>query len=76
MFGYHEWVEIWSGDQWLAMDPTFGQDIADATHIKLHTGLSDAEGLRAAGQVAAGAIGNLDIAVVAYVDPAGQRHAL
>ncbi|MEO1336113.1 MAG: transglutaminase-like domain-containing protein, partial [Myxococcota bacterium] len=61
VFGYHEWVEIWSGDQWLAMDPTFGQDVADATHIKLHAGLSDAEGLRAAGQVAAGAIGDLNV---------------
>ena len=76
VFGYHEWVEIWTGQEWLAMDPTFGQDIADATHIKLHAGLSDAEGLRAAGQVAAGAIGDLEINVIAYVDGSGRRRSL
>lgn len=76
VFGYHEWVEIWSGEEWLAMDPTFGQDIADATHIKLHAGLSDAAGRRLAGKVAAGAIGDLQIEPVAYVDADGQRRAL
>ena len=76
VFGYHEWVEIWTGETWLAMDPTFGQDIADATHIKLHAGLSDPEGLRAAGQVAAGAIGDLEIELVDYVDGSGQRRSL
>ena len=76
VFGYHEWVEIWSGQEWLAMDPTFGQDIADATHIKLHAGLSDAAGRRLAGKVAAGAIGDLQIKPVAYVDTDGQRRPL
>ena len=76
VFGYHEWVEVWTGQTWLAMDPTFGQDIADATHIKLYAGLSDAEGLRAAGQVAAIAIADLKIDLVAYVDAKGKRHPL
>ena len=76
VFGYHEWVEIWTGKQWLAMDPTFGQDIADATHIKLYAGLSDAQGLRVAGKVAASAIGDLEIKLVGYVDASGRRHAL
>jgi hypothetical protein len=34
---WHEWVEVWAG-QWLAIDPTFGQEIADATHIELGEG--------------------------------------
>ena len=76
LFGYHEWVEIWTGKAWLAMDPTFGQDVADATHIKLYAGLSDAEGLRKAGQVAAMAIGDLELELVAYVDAKGKRRPL
>ena len=33
-FLYHAWPEVFVGE-WKAMDPTFGQDRADATHIKL-----------------------------------------
>jgi len=29
---WHEWVEVDAGG-WIAIDPTFGQDVADATHI-------------------------------------------
>lgn len=36
-FLYHAWPEVWAGE-WVAMDPTFGQDVADATHIKLTEG--------------------------------------
>lgn len=36
-FLYHAWPEVWAGE-WVAMDPTFGQDVADATHIKLVEG--------------------------------------
>ena len=36
-FLYHAWPEIYAG-RWIAMDPTFGQDIADATHVKLIEG--------------------------------------
>lgn len=35
-FLYHAWPEVYVGnDKWVAMDPTLGQNIADATHIKL-----------------------------------------
>lgn len=34
---YHAWPEVYVGE-WVAMDPTFGQDVADATHIKLLEG--------------------------------------
>jgi transglutaminase-like putative cysteine protease len=33
-FLYHAWPEVFVGE-WRAMDPTFGQDRVDATHIKL-----------------------------------------
>ncbi len=36
-FYYHAWPEIFLGD-WVWMDPTLGQSIADATHIKLLNG--------------------------------------
>ncbi|GMT42549.1 MAG: transglutaminase [bacterium] len=37
-FLYHAWPEVYTGGGWVAMDPTFGQDAADATHIKLIEG--------------------------------------
>ncbi|MCL4692045.1 MAG: transglutaminase-like domain-containing protein [Candidatus Hydrogenedentes bacterium] len=36
-FYYHAWPEVFIG-RWIWMDPTLGQPIADATHIKLLTG--------------------------------------
>jgi len=36
-FYYHAWDEVWLGD-WVAVDPTFGQFPADATHVKLVEG--------------------------------------
>ena len=33
----HQWTEVWTG-QWVAMDPAFGQDVADATHLKFAEG--------------------------------------
>jgi hypothetical protein len=36
-FYYHAWDEIWLGE-WVAVDPTFGQFPADATHVKLIDG--------------------------------------
>ena len=33
-FLYHAWPEVFVGE-WRALDPTFGQDLVDATHIKL-----------------------------------------
>ena len=34
---YHAWPEVWVG-QWIAIDPTLGEDLADATHIKFSQG--------------------------------------
>ncbi len=32
---WHAWAEVLSAGEWIAVDPTFGQPVADATHIKL-----------------------------------------
>jgi len=41
-FLYHAWPEVYVGE-WRALDPTFGQDIVDATHIKLSQGEKDSQ---------------------------------
>jgi transglutaminase-like putative cysteine protease len=39
-FAYHAWPEVWIRDRFIAIDPTLGEPIADATHIALlHGGL-------------------------------------
>lgn len=76
MFGYHEWVEVHLGGRWVPMDPTFGQDVADPTHIKFTEGLSDEAGLRDAGLVAATLIGDLKLEVVEYTTLSGKTKKL
>jgi len=36
-FYFHQWAAVWVG-RWIEVDPTFGQPIADVTHIKLAEG--------------------------------------
>ena len=44
-FAYHAWPEVYVG-RWVWTDPTFGQEVADATHLKLATGgVSDWQGI-------------------------------
>src|SRR5690606_17271001 len=31
---WHQWAQVWVGE-WLDVDPTFGQEVADATHLAL-----------------------------------------
>lgn len=42
-FYYHAWVEVWLG-RWTAVDPTFGQFPADATHVKFLEGGPETHG--------------------------------
>ena len=39
-FLYHAWPEVYVGE-WRALDPTFGQNEVDATHIKLAEGIHE-----------------------------------
>jgi len=34
-FGYHAWVEVALDGKWVAVDPTWNQHVADATHLRL-----------------------------------------
>ncbi len=54
IFGYHAWPAVWVGE-WVAMDPTFGQYVADGTHIILASGSLDAQ------YVVNGVLGRLSI---------------
>ena len=57
-FYYHAWPEVWLGDRWVPVDPTFGQFPADATHIKLVEGELDKQ------MELMGVIGRLRLTVV------------
>lgn len=58
-FYYHAWPEVYLGE-WVAIDPTFGQFPADATHIKLVEGdLSDQLSL-------VRVVGNLKVEIRSY----------
>ena len=56
-FGYHAWAEVYVG-KWVAMDPTWGENLADATHVKF--GLGDTESMATIG----GLFGSLKIEVL------------
>ncbi len=60
---WHEWAEIYIGE-WVAIDPTFGQPVADATHLLLGRGKQ---------KDAVGVMGQLKIHVAA-IDLAGDTH--
>ena len=58
-FGSHAWAEVYVG-RWVAVDPTWGQDLVDATHLKFGEGESDAFGS------AASLLGGLKIEVIEF----------
>ncbi|MBN1793392.1 MAG: transglutaminase domain-containing protein [Candidatus Omnitrophica bacterium] len=37
-FYYHAWPKVYIGNEWIHLDPTFGQSVADATHIQFAEG--------------------------------------
>ncbi len=43
MFYYHAWPAVFVNNRWRPIDPTFGQNTADATHIKLLEGGYDSQ---------------------------------
>jgi hypothetical protein len=49
---WHAWAEVRSAGEWIAIDPIFGQPVADATHVALGRGAQeDAVGLLGALEV-------------------------
>lgn len=65
-FFYHAWPEVWL-DEWVAVDPTFGQYPADASHIRFIIG-----GLAQQVEIVR-LIGNLDIEVLDQVTAEEQE---
>ncbi len=63
-FYYHAWPKVFVG-KWVHLDPTMGQDIADATHFELVSG-----GLSSQAKIAL-AIGNINIEIL---KPDGSGH--
>ncbi len=64
-FGYHAWGEVYLG-KWVAMDPTWGENLADATHVKFAVG--DAESVGAV----VGLFGSLKIEAIEFQRKGGQ----
>jgi transglutaminase-like putative cysteine protease len=64
-FFYHAWPEVWLGE-WVAVDPTFGQYPADASHIRFVIG-----GLAQQVEIVR-LIGNLDIEVLDLEETTAQ----
>jgi len=62
-FYYHAWPEVWLGDGWIPIDPTFGQYPADATHLKLVEGELDQQ------MELMAVIGRLNLSVVDASEP-------
>jgi hypothetical protein len=62
-FYYHAWPEVWLGDGWVPIDPTFGQYPADATHLKLVEGDLDQQ------MELMGVIGRLGLTVLDASEP-------
>jgi hypothetical protein len=66
-FYYHAWPEVYVGE-WVAMDPTFGQPLADATHIKLLEGELDQQAklMQILGKI------KVSIRSISYEPPSGK----
>jgi len=64
-FGYHAWGEVYVG-KWVAMDPTWGENLADATHLKFAVG--DAESVGAV----VGLFGSLKIEAIEFKRKGGK----
>ena len=62
-FYYHFWPEVYVGT-WVQMDPTFGQTIADATHIQLSGGIVESDSLMEFAEDVFRTLNQLEIAIV------------
>ena len=62
-FYYHFWPEVYVGT-WVQMDPTFGQTVADATHIQLGGGTVESDNLMEFAEGVFRTLNQLEIAIV------------
>ena len=50
-FAWHAWGEIHNGRRWVAMDPTWDEELIDATHIKMAESLDDYSWMQVLGKI-------------------------
>ena len=62
-FYYHFWPEVYVGT-WVQMDPTLGQNIADATHIQLGGSTVESDNLMEYAEGVFRTLNQLEIAIV------------
>ena len=62
-FYYHFWPEVYVGT-WVQMDPTWGQTVADATHIQLGGGTVESDNLMEFAEGVFRTLNQLEIAIV------------
>lgn len=74
-FWYHAWAEVYvAPDTWVALDPTWNQAIADATHITLAEGALDSASFAKVCLAAARTMGSLELEVLEYQTADGKVH--
>jgi transglutaminase-like putative cysteine protease len=64
-FGYHMWTEVFNG-VWVPLDPAFGLDVIDATHIKIATQALSEASTAGAFVPLLDVMGKFDLDVVSY----------
>ncbi len=64
-FYYHAWVKIWVGE-WVEMDPTWGEDTVDPSHLLVGDGNFDELSLAKVSLATARTIGRLKMKVVQF----------
>jgi hypothetical protein len=62
-FYYHAWVKIWAGS-WVEMDPTWGEDTIDCSHLQIAEGSLDELSLAQMSLATARVIGQLELQVL------------
>ena len=74
-FWYHAWVEVYvAPNTWVAVDPTWNQAIADATHISLAEGVMDSASFARVCLAAARTMGALKLEIREYRTTDGKVH--
>ena len=78
-FGYHMWAEVFTG-VWFPLDPAFGLDSVDATHVKIAVDSMAGGAIGSSFVPLLDVMGRIDLEVVEYVSRgvrfAGARPAL
>jgi transglutaminase-like putative cysteine protease len=64
-FHYHAWNEVYVG-RWLEIDPTWGEDLADAGHLQIAAAALDSTSMARLSLATGRTMGSLDLAVLDF----------